>query len=80
MYLSCADSYFLGDRDISKAVALTKAAKNAFSMAQITDPLSEIDVAEVYDAFTYQELMWLEAMGLCEDGKAGINLEKGITG
>ena len=24
--------------------------------------------------------MWLEAMGLCEDGKAGINLEKGYYG
>lgn len=74
----CADSYFLGDREISKACALTKAAKNAFSMAGIADPASEIDVAEIYDAFTYQELMWLEAMGLSEDGKAGINLEKGL--
>ncbi len=34
-------------------------------------------MAEVYDAFTYQELMWLEAMGLCEDGEAGKLLEKG---
>jgi acetyl-CoA C-acetyltransferase len=73
----CSDSYYLGDRDLSKAGSLTQAAGKAFSMAQIFDPLSEIDVAEVYDAFTYQELMWIEAMGLSEDGKAGINLEKG---
>ena len=76
----CSDSYFLGDRDLSKARSLTQAAGKAFSMAQISDPMSEIDLAEVYDAFTYQELMWLEAMGLCEDGKAGINLEKGYYG
>jgi acetyl-CoA C-acetyltransferase len=76
----CSDSYFLGDREISKAVALTKAAKKAFSMAGISNPASEIDVAEVYDAFTYQELMWLEAMGLSQDGKAGMNLEKGLYG
>ena len=76
----CSDSYFLGDRELSKAASLTKAAKNAFSMAELKIRLSEIDVAEVYDAFTYQELMWLEAMGLCEDGKAGINLEKGYYG
>ncbi|MFO7666397.1 MAG: thiolase family protein [Desulfobacterales bacterium] len=75
-----SDSYFLGDRDISKSASLAKAAEKAFSMAGITDPALEIDVAEVYDAFTYQELMWLEAMGLCEDGKAGINLEKGHYG
>jgi acetyl-CoA C-acetyltransferase len=46
-------------------------------MAGITDPASEIDVAEVYDAFTYQELMWIEAMGLCDPGTAGRLLERG---
>ncbi|RPJ16439.1 MAG: thiolase family protein [Desulfobacteraceae bacterium] len=76
----CSDSYFLGDREISKTASLTKAAKKAFSMAGILDPAAEIDVAEVYDAFTYQELMWLEAMGLSQDGKAGMNLEKGVYG
>ncbi len=73
----CSDSYFLGDRDLSQAKSLTKAAKKAFDMADITDPATQIDVAEIYDAFTYQELMWLEAMGLCEDGKAGLKLENG---
>jgi acetyl-CoA C-acetyltransferase len=46
-------------------------------MAGIREPAQEIDIAEVYDAFTYQELMWLEAMGLCEDGRAGAGLEEG---
>jgi acetyl-CoA C-acetyltransferase len=73
----CADAYHLGDRDLSQAGALKLAAQNAFKMAGVTDPSREMDVAEVYDAFTYQELMWLEAMGLCEDCRAGILLEKG---
>ena len=34
-------------------------------------------MAEVYDAFTYQELMWLEALGLAEYGSAGKRLEAG---
>ncbi|MGD9974802.1 MAG: thiolase family protein [Desulfatirhabdiaceae bacterium] len=67
----CSDAYFLGDRDLAVARSLTRASQKAFSMAGITDPASEIDVAEVYDAFTYQELMWIEAMGLCDDGAAG---------
>lgn len=67
----CADAYYLGDRDLSRADALTQAARNAFRMAGVSSPSREIGVAEVYDAFTYQELMWLEAMGLCEDGRAG---------
>jgi acetyl-CoA C-acetyltransferase len=74
----CADAYYLGDRDLSRANALTQAAQKAFQMADIHDPSRQIDVAEVYDAFTYQELMWLEAMGLCADSQAGTLLEKGV--
>jgi acetyl-CoA C-acetyltransferase len=73
----CSDAYFLGDRDLSSAPSLTRAAQRAFAMAGVRDPAAEIDVAEVYDAFTHQELMWLEAMGLCEDGRAGARLAKG---
>ena len=73
----CADSFFFGDRDLSRAKSLTEAARKAYAMAGITDPKKEIDVAEVYDAFTYQELMWLEEMGLADDATAGRLLEKG---
>jgi acetyl-CoA C-acetyltransferase len=73
----CSDAYFLGDRDLSKAPSLTKAAQKAFAMAGISNPMKDISVAEIYDAFTYQELMWLEAMGLCDDAQAGKLLEKG---
>lgn len=73
----CADSFFFGDRDISRAKSLAEAAKKAYAMAGIKDPKKEIDVAEVYDAFTYQELMWLEEMGLADDSTAGKLLEKG---
>jgi len=73
----CSDAFFLGDRDLSRAKALTEAAAKAFSMAGITNPSKEIQVAEIYDAFTYQELMWLEEIGLCESGTAGSKLEKG---
>jgi acetyl-CoA C-acetyltransferase len=74
----CADAYFLGDRDLSRAPSLTKAAQKAFAMADIFNPEKQIDVAEVYDAFSYQELMWLEAMGLAADGEAAKLLAKGI--
>ncbi len=73
-----SDTYFMGDRDLSKATALEQAAQKAYTMAGIKNPKKEIDVAEVYDAFTYQELMWIEGLGLAEYGKAGEMLEKGI--
>ncbi len=57
--------------------SLTEAAKKAYAMAGIKDPKKEIDIVELYDAFTYQELMWLEEMGLADDAMAGKLLEKG---
>jgi acetyl-CoA C-acetyltransferase len=73
----CSDAYFLGDRDLAKAPALTKAAQKAYSMAGVANPAKEIQAAEVYDAFTHQELMWIEALGLAEAGQAGADLAKG---
>ncbi|MGD0275816.1 MAG: thiolase family protein [Syntrophales bacterium] len=73
----CADSFFFGDRDLSRSNALVEAAKAAYKMAGIKDPKKEIDIVELYDAFTYQELLWLEEMGLAEYGMAAKLLEAG---
>ena len=73
----CADSFFFGDRDLSRARSLAQAARKAYAMAGVHDPKKEIDVAEVSDAFTYQELLWLEEMGLADDAAAGKRLERG---
>ncbi|HPC86216.1 MAG TPA: thiolase family protein [Smithellaceae bacterium] len=74
----CADSFFFGDRDLSRARSLAQAARKAYAMAGVHDPKKEIDVAEVCDAFTYQELLWLEEMGLADDAAAGKQLERGV--
>ena len=73
----CADAYYLGDRDLAVPRSLAQAAKRAYAMAGIHDPAREVQVAEVYDAFTYQELMWIEGLGLAEAGGAKDRLERG---
>ena len=73
----CTDSFFFGDRDLARSNALVEAAKNAYKMAGIKNPKKEIDIVELYDAFTYQELLWLEEMGLADYGKAAKLLEAG---
>jgi acetyl-CoA C-acetyltransferase len=76
----CSDAYHLGDRDLSRSPALAAAARKAYAMAGIANPLEQIDVAEVYDAFSYQELMWLEGLGFCGEGGAGRLIDEGVTG
>ncbi len=75
----CADAYHLGDRDLAECKSLQKAAQTAYRMAGIDFPQREIDVAEVYDAFTYQELMWCEGLGFCDKGEGGRLVESGET-
>lgn len=60
----CTDAYRLGDRDLADTKALTVAAKKAYDMAGVT--VDDIDLAEVYDAFSYMEPLWLEGMGFCD--------------
>jgi acetyl-CoA C-acetyltransferase len=73
----CTDRFFFGDRDLARSNSLVEAAQKAYAMAGIKDPKKEIDVVELYDAFTYQELLWLEEMGLAEYGKAAGLLKAG---
>lgn len=75
----CADAYHLGDRDLAECKSLERAAQTAYRMAGIENPLKEIDVAEVYDAFSYQELMWAEGLSFCEKGGGGRVTESGKT-
>jgi len=74
-----ADAYHLGDRDLADCDALVQAAGRAFRMAGIHDPRREIDLVELYDAFSYQELLWTEGLGLCGRGQGGNLLESGAT-
>ena len=40
---------------------------------------ADVDVAELYDGFTYLTMAWLEALGFCADGESGPFLEGGST-
>ena len=55
------------------------AAKRAYEMAGIKNPLEEIQVAEVLEAFSYMEPLWLEGLGFCEPGTGHKLIDKGVT-
>ncbi len=76
---NCYETHYLGDRDLADCDALTKAAKKAYKMAGIKNPAREIDVAEISEEFTYQELLWMEGLGFCGRGEAGRMIDSGRT-
>jgi acetyl-CoA C-acetyltransferase len=75
----CYDAHYLGDRDLSDCMALEKAAQQAYRMAGIVNPRNDVDIIELGEEFSYQELLWLEGLGVCERGEAGKLLERGVT-
>ena len=48
-------------------------------MAGITNPLREIDVAEICEQYSYQELLWTEGLGFCGGGDGGKLVDAGVT-
>jgi acetyl-CoA C-acetyltransferase len=73
------DTYYLGDRDLSKSLSMELAGKMAYSAAGIKDPRKEIDIAEVFESYAHEELIFKEALGFTEQGK-GAKLNSNIDG
>ncbi|MBU4489175.1 MAG: thiolase family protein [Actinobacteria bacterium] len=75
-----ADAYSPGVRELQRAASAKRAARSAYEMAGVSDPLSELDLLEVSEFYAYQELMLYEALGLCGEGESADILEAGVTG
>ncbi len=71
------EEYFMGDSNKAVWQSTIEASKEAYKEAGITNPLKELDVAEVYNPFSYQELMFLECLGICPPGESPDYVIKG---
>lgn len=69
----------VGVLDPSEQMGCRVSAKKAYKLAGITDPKKEIDLAEIYQPFPSQELIFSEKLGLFDEGQAWKGLEKGET-
>jgi acetyl-CoA acetyltransferase len=62
-------------RDDYPKMAMSDATAQMWSRTQLTP--ADLDLAELYDGFTFLTLAWLEALGVCGDGEAGPFVEGG---
>jgi acetyl-CoA C-acetyltransferase len=74
---SIAQTVFLGDRmgywassELADHDGCFIAAQEAYRQARITDPVRQIQVAEVYDPFSSFLFQQLESLGFCDRGEA----------
>ena len=66
------------DPDIPAGYVGRRAARRSFAMAGLGP--SDVDVAELYDPFSFEIIRQLEAFGFCGDGEGGGFVEAGHAG
>ncbi len=66
-----SDSPTMETRQFGDAWYAELAAKNAYAMAKVRRPATEVDLVEADDRFSFKELQHLEALGLAKPGEAG---------
>ena len=54
-------------------MASTDAAREMWNATDLRP--ADVDLAELYDGFTFLTMAWLEALGFCADGESGPFLE-----
>jgi acetyl-CoA acetyltransferase len=65
---------WIGRPDYPK-MASVDAAAEMWSRTELRP--ADVDIAELYDGFTFLTLAWLEALGFCADGESGPFVEGG---
>ncbi len=73
------DTMRLGDRypNITNFRAKRHAGQQAYQMAGITNPIEEIDVAELYDSYSGVEIQAVEDLGFVDAGSGGQSVVEG---
>lgn len=73
------NEYWIQDSDSVENPPTIEVARRSYKMAGITNPLKELDVAEIYNPFTFQEMMHYECFGFCKPGEAYKLIEEGVV-
>ena len=72
-----SDTPVVEDRDLARTEYAEQSAARAFKMANVRNPSTYFDLAEIDDTYSYKELQHVEALKLAPKGKAGKMVESG---
>lgn len=75
------EQQFMGDspRRLADMRALQTVAESVYRQAGISDPVKDLDVAEIYEPATYAELAMYENLRFCAKGQGGVLMDSGVT-
>jgi acetyl-CoA C-acetyltransferase len=75
------DQQYMGDslKRLAEMRSLIAAAQKGYRQAGITDPVRDLDVAEIYEPATYAELAMYECLSFCDRGGGGRLIDGGVT-
>ncbi len=71
--------YWMGERNLKRLSSLETAANKAYAMAGIEDPLEQLDLAELHEVSSYNEIMQYEALGFADHGAGEKLVGEGVT-
>lgn len=74
-----AEALFAPGRDVLRPASAIACAARAYAEAGIDEPARALDVAEIYEPFSWIEVLLYEALGLCGDGDGWRMLVAGDT-
>ncbi len=75
-----SDTYWFWNKtDLYDWTNLALLARRVYRKAGVHDPMKYFDVLEIYDAFTIQEIIEYEALGLAQPGKGTKLLDDEVT-
>ncbi len=69
----------MSPKNFGRIPSISGAARPAYKMAGITDPLRQFDVIECHDLFAGLEILYYEELGLCKLGEGGRLIDEGVT-
>jgi acetyl-CoA C-acetyltransferase len=74
------DQQYMGDspKRLAEMRSLIEARHKGYGIAGIEDPVTDLDVAEIYEPATYAELAMYECLGFCPKGGGGAFIDAGI--